>query len=81
MIYKLCEKQDTALPSSKAVGLEVNAGYAGYDCFIIFCYLLSNSIEIKIFKTIIRSIILHVYETAVLTTQEVGCWRQSEKSN
>lgn len=29
MIYKLCEKWDTALPSSKAVGLEVNARYAG----------------------------------------------------
>jgi len=77
----LCEKQDTALPSSKAVGFEVNAGYAGYDCFIIFCHLLSNSIEFKIFKTIIRPVTLPGYETTVLTMQEVGCWRESEKIN
>jgi hypothetical protein len=53
MIYKLCEKQDTSLPSSKEVELEVNVGYAGYDCFIIFHHLMSNSTEFKIFKTII----------------------------
>jgi hypothetical protein len=81
MIYKLCKKQDTALPSSKAVGLEVNARYAGYDCFIIFCHLLANSIEFKIFKTIIRPVTLHGYETTVLTMQEVGCWREPEKIN
>ena len=77
MIYKMREKQDTALPSSKAVGLEVNASYAGYDCFIIFCHLLSNSIEFKIFKTIIRLVTLHGYETKVLTMQEVGCWTET----